>query len=105
MQRTVNRVYRRLRGQHPRRPPSTAGRVLGLVFDGVLALALVAVLSGFCLIVIGPDVRSSIEISAIGLAILLFGFALLLLWERLAWGPFSNAVPETRANSSKSLAR
>lgn len=94
MQRTLNRVYQRIQGNHPRRPPSLPGRAMELLCDVLLVLAVSAVLAGVILVVASLIDGLPLLRLGLGLASLALGPALLLLWERLAWAPFAKRLSE-----------
>jgi hypothetical protein len=87
MQRTLNRAYQRLQGNHPRRPPSWINRAIETVLDLLFFGAILVFLGGIALIVWSLAAGFEITLFSVGLALLVLGPVLLLLWERVGWEP------------------
>ncbi len=92
MQRTLDRAYQRIQGNHPRRPDGARG--MELFCDALLALGVLAFAAGLALILWGCIVRFEPIRIAAGAALVIFGPLVLLLWERLAWEPFAERLSQ-----------
>jgi hypothetical protein len=94
MQRTISRVYKRLRGAHPRRPKSDVSHLLELGCDTLLAAGGLAILGGLFMALWAIFGGSSAENPILGLILVGCGVILLCAWERLAWEPFARQLDE-----------
>ena len=94
MQRALSRAHQRLQGNHPRRPAAPFARTIEILCDILLAAAAVAFLAGVGLtawaLVSGPGLVQLLS----GLALLVVGPVLLLIWERVAWEPFARRLSQ-----------
>lgn len=89
--RAVNRAAARMRGDHPRRNGEyEALRIL--LYDLLLIVAGVFALAGLVLVVIGLVQGFSVAKLLIGVGLVALGIVLLLLWERLFWGPIGRGL-------------
>lgn len=89
MQRALNRAYQRLQGNHPKPSESASKPLTTLLCDLLLAVAISVFLVGLALVI--WSVASKLELFRLfgGLALMVLGPVLLLLWEHVFWEPFA----------------
>ena len=67
--------------------PVLNSRQATFLHDALLAVAFTVTLAGFGLIFVSPEARKGFEFFFGGLTFIALGSALLVVWERLVWGP------------------
>jgi hypothetical protein len=94
MQRAVGRAYLRLKGEHPRRPPSRFSLVMEIACDALLVSAFLALTASA--VVLAWTLFIGLQATALLSALALAAFAalLLLVWEKVAWEPFVDHLSE-----------